>query len=157
MLAFVGVALIGDWQEINQKEPCSVIELMNADQMTGSGNHFLSTRANSSSLFCDARNGSNRECYWNPQSQITGEFCSSCLPVCLSRQSPIDFYQFTCGMLILALTYPMAYVLNSAIASGVSPLNSQVRYQSTWQRSSIHRNILTGYNHQLCYWQLLPG
>ena len=121
VLALIGVALIGDWQTIGQGEPCSLTESTNTSELAGSGYAFTN-----SSQICEIMSDLNSECYWNPESVITQELCTSCLPICFSRQSTINFYQFMCGMFLLALSFPIVYVLNSALASGVAPINSQV-------------------------------
>ena len=75
---------------------------------------------------CEALSSSSHQCFWNPKSRITGEFCNTCLPTCLSKQTTINFYQFSAGMLLISLATPLEYVVVSAITSDVTATDSQV-------------------------------
>ena len=130
VLAFIGVILIGDWQAIGQGEPCSGMANANQSQFSGDtdviSTEDLATNLTSYQYQCESMSSQDHQCFWNPTSQITGEFCSSCLATCLSKKTTINFYQFTCGLVLLSFTYPISYVFNTALASGVTPVASQV-------------------------------
>ena len=114
LFALVGSILVADWQSIGQ-DPCT---------------YFNSTiEANSSVLEegCEALSSSSHQCFWNPQSRITGDYCNLCFPVCLSREKSINLYQFGLGVLLLALSAPLGFVFVSAVASDITSVDSQVQ------------------------------
>ena len=149
-LALVGSILMGDWQAIG-RDPCSLdgnhqlntstnstnssdlIHGVSVDSVLSSGlmTDELNSTSNSSIYEqlveqCEALSSSSHQCFWNPKSHITGEFCNTCLPTCLSKQTTINFYQFTIGILLICFATPLGYVLIFAIASDIAPVDSQV-------------------------------
>ena len=136
VVCFVGAVLMGDWQAVNQEDPCSLAgsnsvcengtfsgmqpDLLGSGLSCGIGENV------SEQLVCEEQICSGHQCFWNPQSQVTGECCSTCLPVCLSQQTTINFYQFTLGILLISFATPLAFVVVSAMASDIAPVTSQV-------------------------------
>ena len=148
LFALVGSLLVGDWQSIGS-DPCSSAALNTTSELYDFENDVssFSSGVESPSLFsgfssgmrentsqygfyerCQALSSSSHQCFWNPQSRITGEFCNTCLCVCLSEQTTINFYQFTLGILLISFATPLAFVLVSAIASDIAPVTSQVLF-----------------------------
>ena len=78
------------------------------------------------STCCEAQSSSSHQCFWNPESRITGEFCNMCHRECLSKKTSINFYQFTAGVLLVSLATPLGFIFISAITSDFTPLHSQV-------------------------------
>ena len=146
-LALVGSILMGDWQTIG-RDPCSLDGNLQLNTSTNSTNssdliHGVSVDSvlssglmtdelnstSNSSLYverCDALSSSSHQCFWNPMSRITGEFCNTCLPTCLSEQTTINFYQFTVGILLISFAAPLGFVLISAMSSDIASVDSQV-------------------------------
>ena len=116
----VGSVLIGDWQAVFD-EPCSSAPL-NISEPCGSENRSsfpglssnisiaaesiennCSNSTSNSSLYqqlvenCEALSSSSHQCFWNPKSRLTEEFCNTCLPTCLSEQASLNFYKFGLG------------------------------------------------------------
>ena len=149
VFALVGSVLIGDWQSIGN-DPCSSASLnttTTSDFENDFSEHiretelpFMASGLSSGtgeniseiSLYeqlvedCEAQSSSGHQCFWNPQSRVTGEFCNTCLPVCLSKQTTINFYQFTAGTLLLSVAPPLGLVFVSAITSDITSVESQV-------------------------------
>ena len=149
-LALVGSILMGDWQAIHVgRDPCSLDGNLQLNTSTNSTNNssdlihgvsvdsvlssgLMTDELNStsnSSLYvenCEALSSSSHQCFWNPKSRITGEFCNTCLPTCLSKQTTINFYQYTVGILLISFASPLGLILTSAITAGVTPVHSQV-------------------------------
>ena len=151
LFGLVGSVLVGDWQAI-AGDPCSASDIppfntstnttnssemigvnMNMDQVLNS--RLTTDELNSTSNLslyrqlvedCDALSSSSHQCYWNPESHITGEFCNTCLPTCLSKQTTIDFSQYTVGILLISFAIPLGYVLTFAVASDIASVDSQV-------------------------------
>ena len=138
---------MGDWQAFGHEDPCLSVsdyshlnvstntsELMKASVDDDiSGGLDLNTTSNSSPhpepvRNCEVLSSSGHQCFWNPQSRITGDFCNTCLPVCLSKQTTINFYQFTLGIALISFATPLSHILVSAIASDIASVTSQVYY-----------------------------
>ena len=79
---------------------------------------------------CEALSSSSHQCFWNPKSRITGEFCNTCHRACYSEQKSLNFYQFSIGMLLVCLATPLGFVFVSSITSAYTPIDHQV--------SSVH-------------------
>ena len=76
---------------------------------------------------CESLSTDDDRCFWNQQSQVTGEFCNACLPTCLSRRATLDFFQFSAGVLCMSVAAPLGFVFVSAVASEITSVESQVR------------------------------
>ena len=149
MLSLAGSVLMGDWQAIG-RDPCSLdgnpplntstnstnssdLIGIDVDSVLSSGLMFPPTdelnSTSNSSLYverCEALSSSSHQCFWNPKSQVTGEFCNTCLPTCLSEQTTINFYQLTVGILLISFASPLGLVLISAMSSDIASVDSQV-------------------------------
>ena len=151
LLALVGSLLIGDWQSF-VGDPCSSAALNSTSELRSDSENNVSNGSsgigvpfmvsgfssgigeNVSEISryewlvenCEAQSSSGHQCFWNPQSRVTGEFCNTCLPVCLSQQTTVNFYQFTVGTLLLSVSAPLGFVFISAITSDITSVESQV-------------------------------
>ena len=147
----VGAVLIGDWQAIID-DPCSLAPLNTSEPCdTENGSSFPGLSSNisiasgsieddclnstsNSSLYqqlvesCEALSNSSHQCFWNPKSRITGEFCNTCLPTCLSKQASLNIYQFSLGVVLICLSGPLGFVFTSAVTSDITSVESQVHY-----------------------------
>ena len=153
MLGLVGSVLMGDWQTIG-RDSCSPDGNLQLNTSTNSTNSsdmigidvdsvrssgLMTDELNStsnSSIYeqlvesCEALSTSSHQCFWNPESDITGEFCNTCLPTCLSKQTTINFPQYTIGILLISFATPIGYVLIFAVASDIAPVDSQVLWHT---------------------------
>jgi MFS family permease len=126
IFALVGSILVGDWQSIGH-DPCSSASLDTASEMHCNGTYSLNSSCYTQLVEnCEALSSSGHECFWNPQSEVTGEFCNTCLPVCLGKQKSLNIYQFSLGVLLLALS-TLGFVFTSAITSEITAVESQVQ------------------------------
>ena len=116
MVVLTGVILMGDWQAIGN-DSCS--NNTNTDTFESCSNSSLHQE------LCEGRSNSS-QCFWNPQSRITGEFCNTCHDACLSEQKAMDFYQFGVGVLLISLASPLGFVYIPAITSDITSVESQV-------------------------------
>ena len=150
--ALIGSILIGDWQAIGHDDPCSSADmhLSTFTNKSGLADTELGMLSPASGLGiaeellpqeqtdlnltlqqhyvdrCQAMSSSSHQCFWNPMSRVTGDFCSTCRPGCLSEQRSLNFYQYCLGILLFSFATPLGYVFNSAIASDLTPMKSQV-------------------------------
>ena len=128
LLGLFGVILIGDWQAIGKGEPCSLGEPnITGGEMLSEVYSGVDTNSSFYQQFCEALSSSTHQCFWNPQSRVTGTFCNTCLPTCLSIQTTIGFYQFTVGIILISIATPLELILVSAITSSIAPVTSQVK------------------------------
>ena len=142
LFALIGSVLVADWQSIGQ-DPCtSFNSSATASEVydptlgfsSGIQEEYSNGTSNSSTSFydqlvtgCEALSSSSHQCFWNPQSRITGDICNTCFRVCLSREKSINLYQFSLGVLLLALSAPLGFVFVSAITSDITSVDSQVQ------------------------------
>ena len=87
--------------------------------ITSNFSHVFSER-------CEALSSSNHQCFWNPHSRITGEYCNTCHASCHSEQKSSNFYQFSAGVLLVTLASSFEFVFISAIASAYTAVECQV-------------------------------
>ena len=134
--------LVGDWQSIFSNDPCSAATVNTTDEEFDfqnesspaivSGLNISGFNSSDNVSFigvsvyeqlvasCEALSSSSHQCSFNPNSHITGDFCNTCLPTCLSKQATINFYQFSAGILLLSLSAPLGFIFASAIASEIT-------------------------------------
>ena len=150
VICLLGCVLLADWQAIGHSNTCSMgpanISILSSNN-THSGKMHINSNSGSfavellpyaanstsnSSLYqqllesCEALSNSSHQCFWNPESRVTGEFCNTCLLTCLSQQASLNFYQFSVGTLLILVGPLLVYVFISAIASDITPKESQV-------------------------------
>ena len=75
---------------------------------------------------CEALSSSSHQCFWNPKSRITGEFCNTCDTVCYSEQKSFNFIQFSAGVMLICLSSALGFVFISSITSAYTPVDHQV-------------------------------
>lgn len=127
--SLVGGVLIGDWQSIVQEDSCS-LSLNGSEECNDSALSMRNCSNISTSYYIDVCESQDKDCYWNEQSYVTGEFCNTCLPTCLSRIATMDFYQFSVGVMLLSVGAPLGFVFTSAVASEITAVESQVLYKA---------------------------
>ena len=94
------------------------------DEMNSSNSSLLSQWVES----CEALSNSSHQCFWNPKSRITGEFCNTCDAVCYSEQKSFNFIQFSAGVMLICLASSLGFVFISSISSAYTPVDHQVSY-----------------------------
>ena len=81
---------------------------------------------NAAMNMCLTANGTRNNCYWNPQSIITGKHCEDCQPICRSRSHSLTFVQFVLGSALLLVSIPVAWVPVAALISNRVSTAAQV-------------------------------
>ena len=163
LLALAGSLLLGDWQSIGH-DPCTANTTSHTTHsdsspsvesiagsgfnLTGEAGEFLSLMEAPLSSRETCEDQSN-DCFWNPQSRITGESCNTCFPACLSVHKSLCFYQFSLGVLLLAIATPLLFVFTSIISSDIIPVGSQVIYTLIHTYNNTQTTIYL--NFLLCY------
>ena len=80
----------------------------------------------SSSCICESFSGPPYNCFWNPNSRITGEYCPRCEPLCRSSDHSINFIQFILGISLMTLAFPVGRATLTLITSDAMGHTSQV-------------------------------
>ena len=141
-VALFGALLFGDWQSIGH-DPCTSFSLNvttpDCEEFSYSGagsgiggGEVGDSAANTTTVLqelvegCESLSERGHTCFWNRQSRITQEYCYECFGTCLSTERSQNIYQLTLAVILLSLATPIGYVFVSAIASDITPLNSQV-------------------------------
>ncbi len=101
----------------------------------------------SASCVCEAFSGSPYHCFWNPNSRLTGEYCSRCEPLCRSQQHSIHFVQFVIGLSLVTYAYPMGRLSITLIASDALGTASQVSRHVSCQCTFVWCNCTPLANH----------
>lgn len=156
----VGALLFADWQSIGH-DPClkfssnfTEVDCEMAD-ISGAGSGSRYEAGTNTSVIteliegCKSLSGPNHNCFWNRKSRITGEYCTECLGTCLSYEKSHNIYQLVIGSLLMAVSSPLGYILISATASDITPLNAQVIFSFT---TNFLNNIFSRGECQLCCW-----
>lgn len=121
---------MADWQAIGH-DHC--LEDWKSNSSNNSDELFLSND-NCSKFFreiCENQSTSSYQCFWNSQSRITGEFCSTCRDTCLSKHKAMDFYQLSIGVLLISVMVPIGFFSIPAILSDITSVESQVHIHLT--------------------------
>ena len=142
---------MGDWQAIGQ-DPCTTgidYDAISSEHMNATSNSSLYQQWLES---CEALSNSSHQCFWNPKSRITGEFCNTCLRTCLSEQKSTNFYQFSLGVLLVSLTAPLCFVYIPAITSAITSVESQVYTHMHGMQKRLFLNIISFYFVCVCFW-----
>ena len=132
-VAIAGGIIMSDWQAIGT-DPCSVF--CNKDSYSFDAcatnfeelnhNPFLNFSANEISDFCINASTSEDTCYWNPQSRITGKYCSDCTQRCSSIQKSLYFSQLCIGLMLTIFVLQITPLFVNIIASDFTPTEYQV-------------------------------
>ena len=78
------------------------------------------------SYICEAFSGSPYNCFWNPASRITGQYCSRCEPLCRSTDHTLNFIQFALGVSLITPGYVMSRITLTLLTSDAMGAASQV-------------------------------
>ena len=157
VLGFIGTVLVGDWQSI-RGDPCNAVssDLQCNTMEFGSGminETLLDCSVQEKGQFCDFLDNSslteccnssststagciceslsdvpNYNCYWNPNSIITGEYCERCRPVCLSHSHTLSFIQFVIGVFAVSGSIGFSRNFVSIVASDLIGKSKEVRF-----------------------------
>ena len=121
---------MADWQSIGH-DPCregfpvndSTYAQPHRDELTLAPNEYVTAEGDQ-----ECRNLSTRgsECFWNPNSRVTGEYCIECFKVCRSVEKSLNFVQFSIGALLFATTLSPFQISPVMLVSEVIPLKYQV-------------------------------
>ena len=144
VLVLAGSFLFGDWQSIGPSDPCTYFspnvterdcETVFSTSGSGSGVEYsvgpsAPNRTAVEELVegCQALSGPGDACFWNRQSRITGDYCTECAGTCLSTEKSQNIYQLSLAVILLSVGSPLGFIFVPAIASDITPPNSQVKH-----------------------------
>ena len=90
-------------------------------------NYTIGSGENSNSSFiCESFSGPPYNCFWNPNSRITGEYCPRCEPLCRSSDHSLNFIQFAVGVSLITPGFVMSRIALTLLTSDAMGDASQV-------------------------------
>ena len=131
----MGVALLVDWQSLaTDTQKCSqfslpetpegsFVECIPSDMestIQSSGNYM-----NTNTTY-EEQCRSSKECYWNPDSIITGKHCDTCPGICHSNSGSLNFIQVCIGVFFICLSIDMTRYTTMPLMSKFVPGNLKV-------------------------------
>lgn len=133
IICLIGCGLIGDWQAIGG-DTCSInstslnVTLLECNGDTnGTAIYNLTSGLELSEKdCCEAQSTSIHQCFWNPHSRVSGDYCNTCRKQCLSLTTALNFHQFNVGVFLVAVGAILGYVITNAIASDIASVENQV-------------------------------
>ena len=132
---FVGNTMLSDWQVIYFKNnPCYLPSPVDNGTAESRDTLNVTSSLENSNLNmiewnienCENKSTSSHKCFWNPLSRVTGDHCHTCYRGCLSKQTSLNFYQFSIGMLLVVVGSTLQYVFNFALLSDIVSPENQV-------------------------------
>ena len=165
VMSLFGSMMATDWQAIGQ-DPCH-IQFTNASiSSTGDSNsssfvdgttlHLVNTSDFSSEEIdspmynisdfadiCTAGTSDIHECYWNPNSRVTGILCSLCRPVCRAESMSIAFVQFSLGVGLISMAAQLMEMALLGIATDCTATSAHVSYEPLSSEDIYHPGPLS--------------
>ena len=95
---------------------------------------------------CESFSGPPYNCFWNPNSRITGQYCPRCESHCRSTDHSLNFIQFIVGVCLIAASWPMSRLTLSILVSDAVGATSQVSIISTvhaWWTCRYIQSVIT--------------
>ena len=109
-------------EEFNVTFNCTIKHSIDCFDLTNE-----STHNSSANYYCEQfGDDNNYNCFWNPISRITGDYCERCRAVCLSETHSLNFIQLFIGIVLLSSCYVPGRLLVTTIASDLAENRSQV-------------------------------
>ena len=134
-MSLSGAVVMSDWQSVG-KDPClAASSTFNMTTASTTATQENTARFNSSwfqydwdilANECEEGNSTLHQCYWNPNSRVTGKLCKDCYPVCRSTRKSLNFVQFTVGFAIFSLSIPLQGAPLIVVSSDFTPHEYQV-------------------------------
>ena len=142
IVTIISVTLMADWQSIGH-DPCREgFPVNNSTAVQPHRDEYVS--AEGGGQVCRNLSTSGSECFWNPNSRVTGEYCAECFKVCRSVDKSLNFVQFSIGAMLFAMTLSPFQISPVVLVSDVIPLKYQV----------LNERVFTNwflYNHTCLY------
>ena len=120
----ISVTLMADWQSIGH-DPCREgFSVNNSMAVQPHRDEYISVEGGGQ--VCKSLSTSGNECFWNPNSRVTGEYCAECFKVCRSVGKSLNFIQFSVGLALFSMTLVPFQLGTIFLTSDVVPLKYQV-------------------------------
>ena len=132
ILGLIACVLMADWQAIGG-DPCN--EFSGHCEINNNETQFdisieESKIDNTSTLspceVCKMHSGDPYQCYFNPDSRITQEYCDDCRPFCRSKLHTLNFVQFLIGVCLFSFSFPLVRITMTIMFSDALGSASQV-------------------------------
>ena len=138
LLNIVGMLFLVDWQYLASGD---AVNMCLDSSLSGTSLNDSFDDVLLSAGECDTTYGENRtqslneilcteseECYWNPDSIVTGYYCQDCPSLCHSKSGSLNFIQFTIGIMLVGLSVDICRYNTMPLMSKVTPNDFKVIY-----------------------------
>ena len=134
ILGLIACVLMADWQAIGG-DPCDEFsghcKIMNGQNetqlnVTIEENSTNKTLILSPCELCKMHSGDPYQCFFNPDSHITQEYCDDCRPFCRSELHTLNFAQFLIGVCLFSFSFPLVRITMTIMFSDALGSASQV-------------------------------
>ena len=128
-MAILGHLLMADWQAIGHDICREMHEQTYSDSLNLDNTYVDMTNGSFVTIerrACELLSTDTYQCFWNPHSEVTGEYCAECLKVCRNVKKSLTFVQFSLGLILFISTLPMVPVAVRMLASEIAPVESVV-------------------------------
>ena len=128
-MAVLGQSLMADWQAIGHDICREGHAQIYSDSFNLHNTYVDMTNGSFVTIerrACELLSTDTYQCFWNPHSQVTGEYCAECLKVCRSVKKSLTFVQFSLGLVLFISTLPLVPVTFRILASEIVPVESVV-------------------------------
>ena len=128
ILGVIACTIMADWQAIGG-DPCDKFSGHCENKNASTFNSYIeenNTDNNSTCEVCKMHSGDPYQCFFNPDSRITQEYCDDCRPFCRSEQHTLNFVQFMIGVCLFSFSFPLVRITMTIMFSDALGSASQV-------------------------------
>ena len=133
-LGLIACVLMADWQALGG-DPCD--EFSGRCQYSHEENKTNNTSLLSPCEACKMHSGDPDQCFFNPDSHITKEYCTDCRPLCRSELHTLNFAQFLIGICLFSFSFPLVRITMTIMFSDALGSASQVCYPKVYSELTL--------------------
>ena len=128
ILGVIACMIMADWQAIGG-DPCDKFS-GHCENINVSAFDFFIEENNTGNTspceLCKMHSGDPYQCFFNPDSRITQEYCDDCRPFCRSELHTLNFAQFLIGVCLFSFSFPLVRITMTIMFSDALGSASQV-------------------------------
>ena len=131
LLGVIACMIMADWQALIS-DPCEKFsdhcENCNASALNV---YIEENHTDNASALCEMHSGDPYQCFFNPDSRITQQYCDDCRPFCRSKLHTLNFVQFLIGVCLFSFSFPLVRITMTIMFSDALGSASQICYYSS--------------------------
>ena len=131
ILGVIACMIMADWQALGG-DPCDKFSGYCENRNVSTFDFYIeeNNAGNTSTLspceVCKMHSGDPYQCFFNPDSRITHEYCNDCRPFCRSELHSLNFAQFLIGVCLFSFSFPLVRITMTIMFSDALGSASQV-------------------------------